>query len=345
MMKLNKNSGFSLAESVISLMLLTLTIMLTMSSITRKKHHQEKKVDNLISGMYACWVEGEKQFEWKCDGNVCKKLYEGTSPETGDVRKCIIKRDRRVGNYYYYVVGSRYCEKDSGIYKNCINGQTKFESLRDIRTADEDDMKLRIFLGNRGERSKKGDTYITEYKEASLGETADIYQDKIVGDTVNYKVKEQAIGGIEKTDSGLIQRNVEKCQLVSNNPCGDNFEPKCNNISNLLQIKCNSTQAESQDETKDLNIIRKEGNDTYKCSDSSSPHNIIKIKVKEKDSDLKASCEVGLSDGICQSTKNSQFIKQLRLIPTDRRNGLINKLYDFYQKDEKPKDGVVLIVW
>jgi len=309
----SKKKSFSLAESLISLMLLVLTVMLTMASITRKLHHPTPP--QKIKGMFACWNE-DNIVAYKCDGNHC----ENESDKYVDGDSCKFILDRRVTSYRFFAAGSRYCKDDI-----CVNGEVNIKNYDDFDRTNENDMKLKIKLGDKTEEKtswtpKAGDTTITKLNGEELL---------------------KAIGGLTETVSKVIAGNVKNCKIISTDI--DGSKHKCKNTSDSI-ITIEYADGEGYglsadypiESLKELGIdsdIKYEG----KPTDSTGIEvGKVKIKLAEKNSYFKAKQA---------DPKDSELYKQLRMLPDDRmRNLLVEELLKYYRKPGA-KNGVVVITW
>ena len=292
-MKLNKNSAFSLAESLISMMLLTFVVLLTMTSITRKKIKPISKTT--ISGMYACWE----------DGHLKEAIYDGNQRVKNEkVSKCQFTMDRRVTNYYVIAVGSRKCSSSV-----CVNGQVVEDVIVTPGGEDQSKMKLDIELGYSDSSSSKNNGGITTVKQ---GNSRSI----------------EAIGGIIPTANKLVAGNIELCKFFDWSPCEANEFPYCT-VSNSkkdnlkeniyktdIQIQCkNKKGLKVSNCTIALDELTAEKNHYKgKCIDNETENQkTVKIKIQQKDASLIATNS---------EADYSQFVNFLRMLPQYRRNGL-----------------------
>ena len=315
-MKLNKKSGFSLAESIISMMLLVLVIMITMASITKKKLKPISQ--QTVSGSYACWQDGSQLNQLQYNGNLL------ANPDTIHPASCELELDRRVRKYYVLAVGSRRC-----VSGECVDGQVKQDTVNTSSGEDENKMKLEFILGNNS-GTHTGRTIVKQGSENKL----------------------TAIGGIFKNSSGIVSGNIEMCKYIDGNPCTDG-NPKCvtDEDGKGLTINCTKdgiTNPDSytiEDIGSDKKLIKISGyNDQYTGKfntqaglQKNDPDKPVTIKILEKNSSLKATPN--------NDTKKSEFGKFLMMIPKNRQNGLTDALIDYYFGDSGEKSGVVLIFW
>ncbi len=311
MTKNNKKYGFSLAESIISMMILALVIMLTLSVITRKKTTPTNKTT--ISGMYACWNDGTNH-QQTYDGHALKSSNNPSA--------CTFEMDRRAYKYYVYAVGKRATGVNNRGKEIKIDGQVVQEIIPTPTGENEDEMELKIELGG----SKNGGT--TTIKQ-------------------NGNIVVQALGGIRWTKSGLVDGNIKTCKMVDNtSPCeSSNQLPKCeiqNSKSQAYQndginpyktsIVVNCIKDRLTLDTKQYLL-----EDLIKINSSIYKRGSLKFSIQEIDSSLKATEK--------PKTKNSLFVRYLKMIPQNIQNGLTDTLLKYYQKDNEDKNGVVLIIW
>ena len=308
MTKNNKKYGFSLAESIISMMILALVIMLTLSVITRKKTTPTNKTT--ISGMYACWNDGTTNHQQTYDGHALKS---SDNPST-----CTFEMDRRAYKYYVYAVGRR--AEYSG---KRIDGQVVQEIIPTPTGENENEMELKIELGG----SKNGGT--TTIKQ-------------------NGNIVVQALGGIRWTKSGLVDGNIKTCKMIDNtNPCESNQLPKCE----IQNSKSQAYQNDGINPYKTSIIVNcLKGSLTldtkqYLLEDLEKINSSVyykrggpKFSIQEIDSSLK-------TEKYNTGTKNSEFVKYLKMIPQNIQNGLTDTLLKYYQNGNGDKNGVVLIIW
>ena len=110
MTRFKEKEGFSLAESIISMVLLALVILLTMTTLTRKKPVPLNKVT--ISGIYACWIDS--------DGRKKDRFFDGHRQVYTNTDKCEFEMDRRAYKYYIFAAGANNdCKLKDGKHK-CI---------------------------------------------------------------------------------------------------------------------------------------------------------------------------------------------------------------------------------
>ena len=328
-LKSNKKIAFSLAESLISMMLLVFAIMLTMTSITKKKFQTKSKMKT--GGMYACWYDNDKLHYSYYEGN--KKRENNDNAE-----ECIFKMDRRVDNYYVIAVGSRKCDSSN----NCVDGQVaKYVT----RKSDSENHLMEIELGDFDGELEQNETTV-KYKNQTVALV-------------------RALGNTSITKSKLAEGNIEKCEFIDNSPCEIISKTECivNDYgkSGVLTIKCKNRD-NSQTEyslalrpnpTKNIGEaqgeaqVLKEDNNNEKiyigdCIENTADadgtiYNDVKVKIQERDLMFKASEN--------NDTKKSPFVHYLKTFPVNRQNGLTDELLKYYQKDNDSKKGVVLIFW
>ena len=326
MMKFNKKIAFSLAESLISMMVLTLVVLLTMSSITRKKVKPISKTT--ISGMYACWhPKGKKLRQAKYDGN--RKVFDTNN--TGVPGGCEFIMDRRVTNYYVVAVGSIKC-----VDSNCINGQMVEDVIATPGGEDQEKMKIKINLG-----------YSSGTADDNGGTTTVVHEG-------NESLK--AIGGIIKNPNNeLVDGNIELCKYFGGAKC-DEGNPYCsvsnssmeyiknkNPIKTEIQIQCKDDEGyklsswtvplrEITPGTNGFNGEFRNEND----NDGTGPTKNINVKLQEKDPALKADASFLI---------DSEFAKFLKALPKNRQNKLYDDIIEYYVGGSIEKNGIVLILW
>ena len=337
-----KKIAFSLAESLISMMILTLTIMLTMSSLTKKKSHVDKEVISPTSGMYLCWKKGTMQEEWKCTGNNCSDITPAHPTA------CNLKFDRRIKKYYIIATGARYCEDTT--QNKCTNGQIKFIEYTPAADFSNDVSEFKIILGE----SKVGDDGNTKI----MGVIPSPPDDKVIDEAIGgiAKIVKDAGGTITANNkSGLLswggaddKNNIDNCKFISPvNFCGSNITPECkvlgdsSPLSRIPNIgiycggsspKCNLTNLEQVTTYKDTYESTCEKEEGI----GSLGFGSVKIKVKQADSSLNVK--------EYSKAKDSEFYKQLRMLPTYMRNAVLNRFMQQYYSGDI-KDGAVIIIW
>lgn len=316
MIKSDKKSAFSLAESLISMMLLFLVVMLTLSTITRKKTNYSAK--STVSGMYACWFDSEsnKLTPEYYNGNV---RIDDPNPLSED-RKCEFQMDRRVKKYFIVAVGAR---------KNQVDGQLVQKEIDTPSGENEDEMYLNIELGS---SLNGGMTKVTKRNGEDVISTLETPK-------VN--------------NSGLVSGNIKSCKyirVVSGPDYNRGDNPKCK-ISKYCpdslfittgneEADCNSYEnscAFILDKQSGAGMLKKDEQAGYTGTCSNDDGRKVKIKVIEEDSSFKAE--------ETEQIKNSKFVRYLKMIPPNIQNGLTDTLLDYYQKDNGNKKGVVLILW
>ncbi len=314
MIKNNQKYGFSLAESIISMMILALVIMLTLSIITRKKTMPTNKTT--ISGFYACWKDGGIIKQQHYDGHAIKSATSSVD--------CNFEMDRRAYKYYLYAVGSR---------KNNIDGQVVQEVVPTPTGEVEAEMTLNVELGgvgNGGITTVKQNGIVVAQALGGIRESASGLVD---GNIKSCKV----IDDINPCAYGDFGQRVPKCD-VQNTKSESYKQAGVNPNKTSIIINCieNATDndkkvANSDDiHQEDLSDVEKD-NYHYKHSSGAS------FTVQETDSSLKATANF--------NTQQSEFVKYLKMIPQNMQNGLTDALLTYYQKDNGDKDGVVLIIW
>ena len=331
MMKFNKKSGFSLAESIISMMLLVFVIMLTMASITKKK---TKPISTqTVSGSYACWHDGSRFHQLQYNGNL-KVTTVVEYPAS-----CEFEMDRRVRQYYVIAVGSRRC--DSG---KCVDGQVVEKPIANSGGEDESKMKLEIKLGNNDD-THSGTTIVKFPDEiVNIGGTSE---------TKSGEIKVSAMGGAFYNKSGIVPGNMELCKYIDNNPCtegkpqctvgpnGETISVSCVNSDNITLGNAYTIEEIGEKLTKlsgnGDKYLGKFKSKIDDFSETSLPETSITVKIQERDSSFKA---IENPDPL-----NSEFGKFLRMIPLNRTNGLTDELSKYYFLGGYDKNGVVLILW
>ena len=315
MMKINKKLGFSLAESIISMMLLVLVIMITMASITKKKLKPVSQ--QTVSGSYACWQDGGQLNQLQYNGNLL------ANPDTIHPANCELELDRRIRTYYVLAVGSRRC-----VSGECIDGQVVQLPIVNSSGQDENKMKLEITLGN-NTGTHTGTTIVKQGSENKV----------------------TAIGGIFKNSSGVVAGNIDMCKYINGNPCAEG-KPQCSTDKDgkSVTINCISdgrSSAVYTIEDTDTKLEKMVGYsdkylgkfNTQKDDNLASGQGEVSatVKILEKNSSLKATPN--------NDPKKSEFGKYLMMIPKNRQNGLTDALIDYYFGDSGEKSGAVLIFW
>lgn len=341
MISFNKKSGFSLAESVISLMIMSLVILLTFAAITRKRTVPVNKTT--ISGVYACWKESGTLKESYYDGHSLVGWIDSNgerkgklvSPQSSEYN-CRFPMDRRAYKYYVVAVGSR--GESSSSTPNYVDGQFQQVMFPTPTGAPGDDMFLYIKLG--------------DVNGGNGGVTSVLHgDDKVV----------EAIGGVKANTSQLVGGNIKSCKWISKNPCTPvkEYTVTCevrettsdilarvgkNPYKTNLVLTCKNKSTGKVDNRKSCEIeidsLKYTTGGVYKGSCTKGSGTLvdnIEIKVEEKDSSYKAE--------VTDDTKESQFVHYLKMIPQNIQNGLTDDLLKYYQKNSNKKNGVVLIIW
>ncbi len=314
MTKNNKKYGFSLAESIISMLILALVIMLTLSVITRKKTTPINKTT--ISGFYACWKDGGIVKQQHYDGHVIKTASTSTD--------CNFEMDRRAYKYYIYVVGSR---------KDNIDGQVIQEVVPTPTGEVEDEMTLNIELGGVGNGGmttvKQNGTIIAQ----ALGGIRETDSELVDGNIKSCKI----ISG-NPCGFGASGKRVPKCD-VQNAKSEIYKKAGINPYKTSIIINCIENEADESKRTTNSDDIHQENLSDISKGNYHYTHNStgVNFTVQESDSGLKAVSN--------SNTQNSEFVKYLKMIPQNMQNGLTDALLTYYQKDSGDKDGVVLIIW
>ncbi len=329
MMKFKEKKGFSLAESIISMVLLALVILLTMTTLTRKKPVPLNKVT--ISGIYACWIGS--------DGRKKDRFFDGHRQVYANIDKCEFEMDRRAYKYYIFAAGANNdCKLVDG-QQQCIEGQVSQSYIEAPSGANEEEMKLDFTIGDQ----TNGDTKVMQNGNNIV----------------------EALGNIT---TGVTYRNLKKCKFIESLDCEDNKcgttngietpcesgeKPICNIDANgqSINIACMSVQNEGQrDETAltiqdhscQLQESSYQSENNYikgKCIRSDgTDRGIVKVNVEREDSSIKNK-HVVLS--------KAKIVKILKMLPESIQNGLTDELLKYYQDDTRnpKKNGVVLIIW
>ncbi len=328
MMKFKEKEGFSLAESIISMILLALVILLTMATLTRKKPVPLNKVT--ISGIYACWIDS--------DGRKKDRFFDGHRQVYTNTDKCEFEMDRRAYKYYIFAAGANNdCELVRG-EQQCIEGQVTQRYIEAPSGANENEMKLDFTIGNQ----TNGNTKVMQNGNNIL----------------------EALGNIT---TGVTYGNLKRCKFIESSDCEDNKcsttngiktpcesgeKPICNIDANgqSINIACMSVQNEGQREETALAIqdhscqlqeFSYQSENNYikgKCIRSDGAYRgIVKVNVERIDSSIKNK-RVVLSE--------AKIVKILKMLPESIQNGLTDELLKYYQDPSKPKkNGVVLIIW
>lgn len=350
----DKKSGFSLAESIVSMMIMSLVILLTFATITRKKTVPMNKTT--ISGVYVCWKDanGDVQGE-HYDGqffNESKSLRKpenpaGLQPENG--YDCKFQMDRRADKYYVIAVGSRGDADCNNA--DCVDGQLQEVAVDTPSSAVNDEMLLHIKLGN---TSKGG------------GGNGGLTTVDFKGTTIA-----KAMGAVVETSSRIVGGNIKSCKYV-----GDQIGSLCS-PGNKYTIACSVQNSEGS-------VLKRAGKNPFKsgliieCKNKDSHvvdqvcaidpldmteytsgkyiggykgscelknlingtttiKNEVPLKIEEYDSSFKAR--------VNNNTENSPFVHYLKMLPHNIQNGLTDKLLRYYSNVNSKKDGVVLIIW
>ncbi len=361
----NKKSGFSLAESIVSMMIMSLVILLTFAAITRKKTVPMNKTT--ISGVYACWKDASGNVHGEhFDGqffNEDKSLQQpgsarGLQPESG--YDCKFQMDRRADKYYVIAVGSRGDDRENAgcSGNNCIDGQLQQVMVDTPSSANNNEMFLNIKLGD-ARRGSGGNGGLTKVVKND-GEGTVIIES--MGGVKKHEVKQNQI-------KDLVNGNIKSCKFVGekiSDVCGGDYSLTCtagktdengsyliragrNPYKSSIEIKCQKNKVVEKSCFVDVSDMTKYKEGVYIggykgiCDlknhiNGEITENVeIPLKIAEYDSSFKAT--------VNNDTKNSPFVHYLKMLPHNIQNGLTDKLLRYYQDSPDKKDGVVLIIW
>ena len=323
MTKFKEKKGFSLAESIISMVLLALVILLTMTTLTRKKSVPLNKVT--ISGIYACWQE---------ENDLKNRYFDGHRQVYNDLKdgKCHFEMDRRAYKYYIFAAGANNdCELEGG-EQQCIEGQVTQRYIEAPSGANEKEMELDFTIGNQ----TNGDTKVMQNGNNIL----------------------EALGNIT---TGVTYRNLKRCKFIDKNPCKAGENPVCNVDVNgkSINITCMKGNLAIQDDSCQMQTYNEY--DPRNHTNSYFPDKnyfigyCVRNKINEDDAEsVNATKDVKVNlERIDSSIKNehvelkkAKIVKVLRMLPESVQNGLTDELLKYYQDPSKPKkNGIVLIIW
>ncbi len=325
MTKFKEKKGFSLAESIISMVLLALVILLTMTTLTRKKSVPLNKVT--ISGIYACWKNSE--------GELQNRYFDGHRQAYNDLKdgKCHFEMDRRAYKYYIFAAGANNdCKLVNGKQK-CIEGQVTQRYIEAPSGANEEEMKLDFTIGDQ----TNGDTKVMQNGNNIL----------------------EALGNIT---TGVTYRNLKKCKFIDKNPCKAGEKPVCNVDVNgkSINITCMEGNLAIQDDSCQMQTYneydQKNHTNSYFPDKNYFIGYCVRNKINEDDAEsANATKDVKVNlERIDSSIKNehvelkkAKIVKILKMLPESVQNGLTDELLKYYQDDTRnpKKNGVVLIIW
>lgn len=333
MMNAKQKRGFSLAESIISMVILAIVILITFAGISRKKTVPLNKVT--ISGIYACWEN---------DNGLQQKFYDGHRLVYGnnnfDNNKCKFEMDRRAYKYYIFAAGANNGCKLFGSRYECFDGQVTQRYIEAPSGADEDEMKLSFEIGK---ASGNGDTRVIQ--------------------NGNYIL--EALGNIT---SDLTYRNLRRCKFLGcpdNNekckgktgdnkvktPCTGDEEPVCNvdvngqsiNIACVKDNEGSATDLTIQDHSCQIRNPKYNSDggfysgDCIQNNENETNMGNVRVSIEKIDSSI---------DNNHKTLDNAKIVKLLKMLPESIQNGLTDELLEYYQNDFKPKkNGAVLIIW
>lgn len=322
MMKLYKKRGFSIAESLISMMIMVLSIMLTMTAITNKKIRQTKEASN--TGVYACWYDGT---------HLNQKLYKNNVRDTSielHPSNCSFPKDRRVDEYFMYIVGKTRCEDTK-----CSEGQVRFKHV--LKYATQEDASR---FGN------------IETVDINLANNLDDYTTVVLGNNNEFKT----LNGSKINEAGIVAKNIDSCTYYGH-PDDEDWDecgvPKCIVSGNdgdifkfdsvtTITLECSNSGVsysyDINDNTpSDWIKVQNENKGVYNFSLENGKH--AYIKINEKDPFYKAK-EIS-------STKDTVFMQTIKKLPAKTLNNtLIKSLLKFLDSNRDAEmNGIVLIVW
>lgn len=321
MMKQTRKSAFSIAESLVSLMIMTLAVMLTMTTITNKKIKHTR--NNSKTGIYACWVSSS--------GNIVQRQFNGTTEDLSQRREnpsdgCIFQPKRDMFEFYVFAFGKR----EGCVNNKCFDGEFYKKSITPKGFMFDNGVHIG-FEGN-----DKNTLTIYNLEEG----------------TNNNQNTVSISGSLDYNDAGLIPDNIEMCKYYADDTdISNNDNCKCKVGNNNIKLICDSGEYSASLDNQD-NVVNDSGDVVKKDSDNSDIYRVKFSKRSEDNDTIEKTFKVKIMEknplrkGVRKKLDDSEFTIFLKMLSAKRRNNiLIRDLYSGSTRPNLQKGGIVIIVW
>ena len=308
--------AFSLAEMMISMMIIMLVSVAAIPVVTQKKP-DIKEIS--IRGQYACWRDNSDQlYELRCDERACR-VGHGTD-------KCSLQLDNRPAHFLVFAVGS-----SAQVGTHPIPGQIVSDDNPSLASKLEINIPCITCSGtarDEGPTTITSSTASTEYTAAS-----------------GAKIRQTS----PNNSNGLVLSNVKRCNLLTAGQSCPNDHGTQQSCSIVNNVTTNTTRVIINGCTGE-NLIGETEDQFYDVSDFTR----VNSKVYSADSnDVRVSFDwhdsmYTLKDflPVANNASDGENIieKILSYIPADRHSTLITTLKQHFDGDGV-KNGAVLILW
>lgn len=251
--------GFSLAEAMISMLIITMVAIAAIPVLTKSRPQIESIS---LRGQYGCWYDRDegKYKEWYFDERTPR--YSATPQDADSVAGCILRLDQRPANFYILAAGAGYSDGSisipamvSAVWTPAISNEL---SIR-IGRAGTDNVTTTVSNGGVVEDEITGDrTFVS-------GGSAEI-------SAVGYKDYYSATG-TKLSFKGLVPENISNCKLVS----GPSEATGCD-VKEIINHKYVTVGSETKIEYYSSYGVRINGCESFDESGNPDNGNIVMIE-------------------------------------------------------------------